>query len=294
MAVATTGSPIVATADLPVTVIEPRHRGPRQRALEVWRYRRVILYFGKRFVQKRYARTWLGWVWLPLRPSVDVAVRVLVYGSLLRAPSEGKPYVIFFLVGYSTWHLFGHTAMFATRSLELNKRVLRRVYVPRLTALLAASFPGVVEYLLYLAITFIAAFYYLATRGTFYLQFGVGVLEALAGLLLLVAFAIGIGLFTSIWGIRMRDVRFTLRYVLGFWIFLTPVIYPLTTIPSSYRWAAELNPLTAPILLVRHGLLGIETVPLAALGASVGLTLLLWAGGLWYYGRMEAAAVDTL
>jgi lipopolysaccharide transport system permease protein len=277
-----------------ITLIEPRHRGTVERARELWRSRRLVAYFGKRFVQKSYLRTRLGWIWLPLRPALDVGARVLVFGGLLGAPSEGKPYLIFFLVGMAAWHMFASAIMWATRSLELNRRVLTRIYVPRLAALFSAAVPSLVGYLMYLAITVIATGYYLFTDGTFYLQIGLGTLQWPLGIALLLALALGVGLWTSIWGTQGRDTRFTIGYFTSFAFFLTPVIYPLSAVPESYRIFAELNPLTAPVELVRRGLLGAEPLPAAALAVSLGTTAVLWIAGLRHFGREEAAAVDNL
>src|SRR5438094_501448 len=65
-----------------VRVYTPGHRYAF-RLLDLWRYRGLLRYFGKLYVKRRYRRTWLGWIWVPLRPSADMAGRVLLFGGLL-------------------------------------------------------------------------------------------------------------------------------------------------------------------------------------------------------------------
>jgi lipopolysaccharide transport system permease protein len=119
-------------------VIEPRRRGAVARLREAWSYRRIVRHLGKRLVQKLYRRTWLGPVWILIRPLSAVAGSLFVFGGVLKVGSEGLPYAVFFLTGMSTWQLFAASAFWATRSLELNRRFLRSIYVPRLLVLLSS------------------------------------------------------------------------------------------------------------------------------------------------------------
>lgn len=278
-----------------VQIIEPRRPGTFVRLSEVWRYRRLVRYFSRKYIEKRYIRTWLGWLWLPLRPILSVGSRVLLFGALLAVPSEGKPYLLFYLVGFSAWTLFAETTYWATRSIELNRSILKRMYVPRLTVLVAAPANGIVNYLLYLAITCVVVAYYAAVSGVFHLELALdSVLLVAAGLALMVLVGLCVGLFTSVWGARARDIRFSLGYVLNLWLFITPVIYPLSAVPDSLRTVVLLNPMTAPVEMVRKGLLGTGGAPTTSLAVTLGTVAVLLIAGLWFFGREEAAALDSL
>ena len=281
-------------ADTSVRVIEPRRPGAADRAREFWRYRRLVPYFAKRLLEKRYLRTWLGWLWIPLRPVLDVTARVFVFGTVLDIPSQGVPYLIFFIVGMSAWSLFEESLFWAARSIELNRRVLRRVYVPRLTMLVGSLSIALVEYLIYVVITLIAAGYFVLADGTTYLDIGANALVALGGLVLVVLLAQSFGLWLSVLGAQARDVRFTLRYFTAFWFFLTPVIYPLDSIPENLRWLAAINPVTAPVEMVKYGILGIGDVPFDALAVTGAFIVVVASGGFLFFERSEAAALDAL
>jgi lipopolysaccharide transport system permease protein len=95
---------------------------------------------------------------------------------------------------------------------------------------------------------------------------------------MLVVFAWACALWFSPLAPRARDVRRLAAYVIGFWYFLTPVMYPLGEIPSSYRFLASLNPVTAPIEMVKNGLLDVgEVTTLGLISYFVALTV---AGGV--------------
>ena len=117
---------------------------------------------------------------------------------------------------------------------------------------------------------------------------------AIGGCILAVLIATSIGFFTSVYGAQARDVRFALGYFLGFWFFLTPVIYPLSTIPADYRTLASLNPMLAPIEMVKQGLLGTGEITATSLASTSVFILVVGGLGYWFFWRSEAKAVDSL
>jgi lipopolysaccharide transport system permease protein len=123
---------------------------------------------------------------------------------------------------------------------------------------------------------------------------GPGLLISVAALVLTFALCAAIGLFTSVYGAQARDVRFSLNYAMGFWYFFTPVLYPLSTVPSSYRTLMELNPMTAPMEMFRNGIFGTGGVPMLGLAATIVTIVVVGSLGLRFFIRSEAAALDNL
>jgi lipopolysaccharide transport system permease protein len=277
-----------------VSVIQPRQPGVLARVREYWRFRRMTLYFGFTFLEKFYRRTVLGWVWIPLRPVISVGTRVLVFGGLLAAPSGGVPYTIFFLVSFASWQLFGYTAFWGTRSIELSRGILNKMYIPRLTCLTGAVVISLVNFALYIAIAAIVVLVYLFFDGTTYLDPGPGLVLTFAGIALALLLAQSIALWTSILNARARDVRFAMQFVLGFWFFLTPIIYPLSQVPAAFQTVASLNPMTAPIEMIRIGLFGTGELPIVALCSTLAMILIVGGGGLRFFMRSERLALDSL
>jgi lipopolysaccharide transport system permease protein len=277
-----------------VRVIEPRTGSIRERIVDAWTYRHLVVFFARRQLEKRYRRTMLGWIWLPLRPSLDVGMRAFVFGGLLGVQSGSTPYLLFLLVGMSAWFMFERTLFWSMRSIDLNRGLLSRVYVPRLVPLVSAIAPGLVEYLTYCGIVLIAAAYYFATTGVMYLRYDYGLVQALVGLVLLVGLALSVGLWLAPLAAKTRDVRFAMRYVLSIWTYVTPVLYPLQSLHGLYRTFAALNPATAPLEMVKSGIIQTGSFGVQNLLVTCVAIAILSTSGLWFFSRSEAGALDRL
>ncbi len=264
------------------------------RLFDLWAFRALIPRFGKVFVERRYRRTWLGWLWIPLRPTVDIASRVLLFGGFLSVSPGDRPYFMFFIVGAAAWQLFQTTALWATRSLEVNRGLLDKVALPRATAVLGATLAGLVDLLLYASIGAVAAVYYKLAHGTFYITVAPSTLLAPIGLGLLALYAVAIGFFTAPLALKARDVRFLLMYAIGFWYLITPIIYPTSYLPEKYRPLAEYNPLSAPVELVKHGLLDTARPSMASLVVSLVVLAALLVAGYLTFMRAEARAQERI
>ena len=276
-------------------VTEPRQPGIASRLRELWQYRHLLNYFALRFLEKNYRRTVLGWTWLLIRPLFDVVVGTLIFGGILNIKTGNVPYFLFYLAGMMSWNLFDSSLMWATRSLELNRRLISRVYFPRLILPLASTAPALLNFAIYLVVFLLAlAYYYFFSSKTLYVRMGPGLLVALLALGFCLVFSVGLGLWTSVPGASARDVRFSLRYVLSFWFYLTPVIYPMESIPEGLRWLQKLNPMATVVETVKWGTLGLGQPDFASMGTAVCLIAVTFFSGVWYFYRVEATAVDRL
>jgi lipopolysaccharide transport system permease protein len=273
-----------------IDVIEPRRAGIRAALGELVHFGWCIPVFGRLYMQKRYSRTWLGWIWLPLRPTVGAASRLLVFGSIVGITSREAPYPILFLIATAGWALFAESAWWATRSLEVGRTVTRSIELPRLPVMAGAVLPGLVEFAVYAALAVLAVLWYIARAGLVYVDLGWRTLLVPLGLLLIALLGGGIGLITAAVGARARDVRFGLQFLLSFAYFLTPVLYPLSLIPPRYRPLAELNPMTGAIEMVKDGLLETHELSRDAVLVTVIAVLVLWVPGVWLFHRADVTA----
>jgi homopolymeric O-antigen transport system permease protein len=112
--------------------------------------------------------------------------------------------------------------------------------------------------------------------------------------LLAIGVALGIGLWLSALNVEYRDVRYTLPFLTQLWLFATPIAYPSSLIPESWRALYGLNPMVGVVEGFRWALLGTEAPPILMLTASVITSLLLLLSGLFYFRRMERTFADTI
>jgi lipopolysaccharide transport system permease protein len=278
-------------------VIEPRQHGAFARLRELWSYRYLWWYFASATVTALYRRSALGWLWLLMRVVAPVGLNAIVFGDMLdQAQKVGGrfPYFLFFLCGTITWTLFERSLFFITRSVERNRRLVTRVYFPRLILPVSAVAPGLVYLAVLLVILAITIVVFHQRDGIWYVLVTPRLFVSLGAIVASLLFAIAVGLWTSVLQARYRDIRYALRYITPFWFLLTPVIYPMAEISDRYRWLVVVNPMAPIVEAFKWGTLGDGVFPTVPVAVSLGLIALTMATGMWFFSREESASVDKL
>jgi lipopolysaccharide transport system permease protein len=278
-------------------LIEPKSDSVFARIKEVWEYRRLLKYFAGRTLQALYKRSSFGWIWMMVRVCAPIGLNSLIFGGVLNVQStDGTPYPLFLLCGQTTWILFDRSLLFITRSMERNRKLISKVYFPRLILPVAAVSPSMM-FLAILSLVLAGADVYLRYHtGTWFIALQPRLLLAPAAVLISLTFAIAVGFWTSVLQVRYRDIRFGIRYAMPLLMYLTSVLWPLSHI--KYPWAralVALNPMESAIELFRYGTLGtpleITTVTIVAHMIAIVLTA---ATGIWFFNRVESGSVDKI
>ena len=275
-------------------VIEPRQHGVFDRARELWAYRYLWWYFASNAIRDQYRKSMFGWLWLLMRVAGPVGLSSLIFGGVLNVPSEGTPYFLFFLCGTTTWVLFERSLLVVTRSIEGNRRLITKVYFPRLILPMSSVAPGFMYLSILLVTMLISLVYYYQRDGIWYVKLSPRLVVSVAAIALSLLFAISVGLWTSVLQARYRDVRYGLRYFMPFWFYFTPVIYPLSHIPEKWRWVVAINPMAPIVEMYKWGTLGQGSVTPSGVATSLTLIALTFTLGMWFFNREEAASVDKL
>jgi len=260
---------------------------------EAWRERYLWPKLGTRVLIKLIWGTKLGAWWLVLRPVMDTLGKALIFGGLLTVGAPGGlPYFVFLLAGLIAWRLFDRIILYATRSFDRYRTLMTSLdFRLLLVPLSSAAFP-LVEITVYIGVFAGAILFYLVLQGELFLEIGPDSLAAVAGLGILVTAGCGLGFWTSVLHGKARDVRFIVRYALEFWLYLTPIVYPLSAIPPFYQNLASANPMTAPVEMVKLGLIGNGDVRLYSAMWSVAFASIAFVSGLWFFSREARSSVD--
>jgi len=285
--------PRLASAE-PWIIAPEVHLGFAGRVREIWRYRRILLFFALKAIQSLYKNTRLGVLWLLIRPLAPVLVGTLIFGALTEAPAGGTPYFLFFLSGSIAWGFFAEPVTRGSRALDINRRLLTKLYLPRVILPAGQLAAGLVEPLVLIGVMAVTIWYYRITKGIWYGMPLGGVPVAALAVLLAVGLSFAVSLWTSVWQARARDVKYLLGYVIGFWFFLTPIVYPLSRMPANLRWLAVLNPMTGPVEAFHWATLGIGAPSWNELFVSACVTAIVLITGFFYFTRSEAATIDKL
>jgi lipopolysaccharide transport system permease protein len=268
--------------------------GVRVRAREIWRYRRILWFFSLKAIQSLYAKTRLGVFWLVARPLTPILVGSLIYDNVMQVPSGGVPYFLFLLTGMTLWNFFDGPLIFGSRGIDSNRQLLTKIYVPRLIMPMGQMAAGLMEPVTCVVIMMVATVYYRVTQDVWYVTLSPRLLAAIPSVALALFLAFSLSLWTSVWQARSRDAKFGLRYALGFWMLLTPVVYPASQVPQPFRLLVLANPMTGPVETFKWAVLGVGEPALAALAASAAVAAVTCALGLAYFGRVEGQLVDRL
>jgi len=275
-------------------VIEPRQHSTFARVRELWSYRYLWWYFASATVTSLYRGSALGWIWLLLRVTAPIGLNALLFGDMLdqKQKVDNFPYFLFFLCGTVTWTIFERSLIYVTRSVERNKRLVTRVYFPRLILPVAAVAPGLVYLAVLIVVLAITDVLFHQRTGNWYVALSPRLLVAAGAAFLSLFFAVAVGLWTSVLQTRYRDVRMALRYITPIWFLLTPVVYPLSA--SKYAWLVAINPMTSIVEAFKWGTLGDGVFSPVGTTISLSLVVLTMLTGLWFFNREESASVDKL
>jgi ABC-type polysaccharide/polyol phosphate export permease len=283
-----------ATESAPRVTIEDHRPSLLESLGEAWRCRHLFWQISAAVLTAYFTKLRLGPFWILFSTFMSLLGYTLIFGGgvfNVKTPN-GMPYLLFAMVGMMGWQLFQQTLMISTRSFLRMRSLLRDIHMPLILVPIAGSAQALIRFVIILAAYLIAVAYYWATKGHIYLQLQPKYLFFSAlGLLLCVTFAWGISLWTAPLTAHTQDVRFVLRYIVPFWMFVTPVLYPIDHLKGKTRLFAEINPLSSPIEMAKVGLLGAGSVRLyAAIGSIVSITL-IFASGVWFMNRYGARVV---
>jgi lipopolysaccharide transport system permease protein len=254
---------------------------------EIWAHRELLYFFVWRDLKVRYKQTAIGAAWAVIQPVATMAVFTLFFGRLAKMPSYGLPYPLFFFSALLPWTYFATALNSATSAMVDNQRIITKVYFPRVLLPLSSVLAGLVD--------FAIAFVLLVALMIFYgVAPGVNALLAPAFLLLAVLTALGAGLWLSALNAIYRDVRYAIPFLIQFWMFGSPVIYPSAMVPERWQWLFGLNPMAGVIEGFRWSLTGAGQPPGPLLAVSCAVTLLLLFSGLVYFQKMEANIADIV
>ncbi|NLG43071.1 MAG: ABC transporter permease [Phycisphaerae bacterium] len=275
----------LAAADGPLLVIRPT---PGWRAIavgELWRYRELLYFLVWRDIKVRYKQTVIGAAWAILQPVCTMVIFSIFFGAFARIPSDGVPYPVFVYAGLLPWLFFANAVSQGGVSLASQTHLLTKVYFPRLFLPAASMGVGLVDFALAFTVYLGLMLWYGQAPGLEIL-----LVPFLVGLT--ATTALGVGVLLAALTVAYRDFRIVVPFMVQIWFFLTPVVYPLTIVPESWRWLMALNPMTGIISGFRAALLG-QPIDWPALSAAVVVSCGALVVGILYFRRTERFFADV-
>jgi lipopolysaccharide transport system permease protein len=284
-----------------VTRIRPATRWSVIDPAEVWRYRELLWMLALRDIKVRYKQTVFGVAWAILPPFMTMVVFNVLFGLLMgsegRPTLPGVPYAISTFCALVPWQLFANTLSESGRSLVLNRALITKVYFPRIIAPLTPVLSSLFSFLIALVFLFLLIVgYHVFTEYQFVASARIALLPLLS--LFAVLAALSLSLWFSALNAMYRDVQHALPFLIQILLFVTPVIYPASSVLRHFPgWASilyGLNPMAGVVEGFRWCLLGSAAPDPTLMGASLLMTTGLLISGVLYFGSMESEFVDVV
>jgi lipopolysaccharide transport system permease protein len=269
-----------------VTVIEPHKGWHMLDWRELWAYRELLWVLTTRDIRVRYKQSVLGAAWAVIRPFTAMVVFSVVFGQLAKMPSEGYPYPVFVYAALLPWTFFSGAISSSGQSVVGSSNLISKVYFPRLIIPLASAGAGLVDLLISTGILLLMMLWY-----------GVGwswnLLAAPLLLMAVVFSALGVGTLLAALTVSYRDFTHITPFLLQIWMYITPVVFPVSLVPQRWQWLLYLNPMTGLVEGFRAAFLG-KPFDIGGLLISFAIAVAMFAIGVAYFERVERRFADII
>lgn len=275
------------------THISSKHRLLDLNLKEVWKYRDLILLFTKRTFVLKYKQTILGPAWIFLNPLFSSMIYALVFGGIAGIGTDGVPVMLFYLCGNAVWLFFSNCVVSNARTFTENAHVFGKVYFPRLTMPISNMISSVIQFGVQMILVLAFLGYYLV-RGEVHPNWGAWLLIPLL-LLHLGLLGMSCGIIVSSLTTKYRDLAVLVDFAVQLWMYATPIVYPMSELGNGFmRMVLMINPVTAPVELMRYAILGQGAVMPGVLALSWGITLAMLVVGVMIFNKVEKTFMDTV
>tara|TARA_B100000686_G_scaffold345330_1_gene429727 strand:+ start:1313 stop:2089 length:777 start_codon:yes stop_codon:yes gene_type:complete len=257
----------------------------KNKFLEILKYRELIGSLVWKNVKVRYHGSVLGYFWSFLSPFLTMGLFTLIFSYFLRIQVDD--YSLFLISAIVPWSFFSSSLLQGAQSLVTHSEFIKKMYCPReifplsliLTnaVILVAGLIAIIPFILYSRGSVSVA--YLILPAVIFIHF---------------LFIFGLTLTLSCLHVFYRDVGHILDFLLMFWFYLTPVIYPLSMVPEKFHVFFFLNPMFHILSLYRDILYGgiMPSPGLLVSSLLIGISVLM--GGWKVFSSLEQLAAKEL
>ena len=251
---------------------------------ELFEARELLFFLVWRDIAVRYKQTVLGVAWAVIQPVFSMLIFTVIFGKFAKMPSEGHPYAVFVYAGLLPWMFFSNAVTSASQSLVNQQSLLTKIYLPRLFVPTAAIGGGLVDLVVSFGVFACLLAYYRIVPGW-------GALAVPLLVLLTVVAALGVGLTLAAVTVTYRDFRYVIPFMIQVWLYMSPVIYPVSIVPERWQGLLAINPMVGIIDGFRAALLGARW-NLATLAVSAVSACVLLVYGLFFFRKTERRFAD--
>ncbi len=255
---------------------------------ELWDYRELVYFFVWRDIKVRYKQTLVGALWVIFQPLTTMLIFTIFFGKFARMPSDNIPYPIFVYVGILLWSYFSFGLSHSSDSMISNSNIIQKIYFPRLIIPISSSLIGLIDFAVASVILIGLMFYYHVVPNVMIIVY--------LPILILVTFlsSVGLGCFFASVNVKYRDVRYIIPFFIQIFMFLTPVIYPISILGNKYKWFLYFNPMSGIIESARSIIFKDKPVDWYLFSSSIIVSIMLFIFGIMYFRKTERYFADII
>lgn len=270
---------------------------PKKKLLDVdlkgiWRYRDLYYMYVKRDIITVYKQTILGPLWFLIQPILTTIMYMFVFGGLAGISTDGVPQPLFYMSGILLWNYFNAAFMVSSNVFTANASVFGKVYFPRLVVPLSGITSNLIKFGIQLLLFIIIYLYYYIQGVNLSINWSILLFPLL--ILMIALHAMSWGLIISALTTKYRDLTQLVAFGIQLFMYLTPVIYPLSAAPEKYRIYISLNPLTPIFETFKYSCMGSGSLDWLGLGYSFIVLMITLFLSIIIFNRVERNFMDTV
>ncbi len=254
---------------------------------ELLRYRDLVVTLSLHRLSVRYKQSMLGWAWAVVQPLALMLIYTIIFSVVTRMPDEGVPYAVFVYAALLPWTYFATIMTNSATCLVSHSQLITKVYFPREILPITYVVAAFVDFLVGTLVLAGMMLYYRLPLNRY-------MLYLVPIMLVLTAFGLALALFLSVLQVRVRDIGLAMPLIIQVWMFATPVVYPLSAVPSRLRFYYDLNPLAGTIESFRRVLLQNKPPEYGSLGEASVIAVVLLPLAYLFFKYREASMADFI
>jgi len=260
---------------------------------EMVKYKDLLFMLVKRDFISIYKQTILGPIWFFIQPIITTITFTIIFGNIAGISTDGLPHILFYMSGITCWNYFSGSLEQISRVFRDNQNVFGKVYFPRLIVPLSIVVSNLMKLSIQLILFVCVLSYYIFFSDV---SISINSVVLLLPLLILIisGLALGFGLIITSLTNKYRDLIFLLSFGIQLAMYMTPVIYPLSTLSEKAQFWLLLNPLTSVIETFKFGFFGRGIFDVYHLFYSAVFMFFILFAGIVTFNKTEKNFMDTV
>jgi ABC-type polysaccharide/polyol phosphate export permease len=246
----------------------------------------MIWMLAKTDLKMRYQGSWLGAVWIFLKPLCIFLVLNFVFSHLFF--KNNPNYSVRLLIGLILWFFFSETTSVGMTSMIVKANILKKIFIPKWIIVISATVHSALAFFFNLIILFI----FLIAYGIYPNIIQIGLF--MVYILLVYGISVTFSFFSAPLYVRLRDINQIWEVLLQVLFYSSPIIYPMSSVPAEVQTILYINPMT---LLIEHSKMALidNTIPrLDHLLIFIAIFIPIFLLSIWYLKKSSKNLVELM